>query len=495
MTSEPPPRSGPEPSALRLLWTEIRSVRGQAAAAVAVLLASVGATLACPLLVRVFIDRANGGTLLDTLAGVALGYLGLALLAAAMRVAASNLGVRCGWRIADSLRMKLLRHATVGRSILDIESVPVGEVLEKVEGNADVVGRAIAESGFAMIGNVAIVAGTLCLLFFVVPAAGIGITALALIVCVVLRRLSRIAVGRWERARNQRADLFGFIGDAQSARDDLLVAAESAWATNRIAAELDKLYRTEGGAYIYGRAFWPLTQLFVALAFGFGFGFALHRLELGAISIGALTVIYLYVDALQRPLELLSSQADQLQQMLAALAIAARTLGARTAEGVQPAAGARRLPDGPLDVRFEHVDFGYGDEPVLRAVSFEVAAGRSLGIIGRTGAGKSTVINLLCGLGRPQSGRVLIGDVDACEPSAAEFARRVTVLSQRAHLFGASVRDNVTLFDDSATDERILDVPSGPGYAPGPRSSRRLPAGIRARCVHVSYRACGAGCT
>lgn len=453
-----PRRPGPGTGA-GLLWREIRPVRGAASVALLVLMVSVVATLAGPLLVQVFVDRATDGAAQGALVSVSLGYLALAVVAGSTRVAASYLGVRCGWQVADSLRTKLLRKATADSPILEIEGRPVGEVLEKVEGNADVVGKSIAESGFRLVGNIAVAAGALSFVFLVVPAAGFGMTALVALVCVVLNRLSRVAVGRWEQARNQQAELFGFIGDSLNARDDLLPLGESAWAATRMSQDLNDLYKIEGRAYIYGRAFWPLTQLFIALSFGLGFGFGLQRLQHGVISIGTLTVIYLYIDLLQKPLEEVSSQAGQMQQMMAVLGLAARTLDLGD-RALVPAARIEQLPlpHGPLSVRFQGVTFGYGDEPVLRGVSFDVAAGSSLGIVGRTGAGKSTVVNLLCGLARPQEGRVLIGGVDACELSPEQFARRVTVMSQRAHVFGASVRENVTLFDDQIPDERVWEV-------------------------------------
>lgn len=464
-------RGGPRTGA-SLLWRELRPVWASAAAALAVLIVSVLATLAAPLLVQVFVDRATDGAAEGALLHVALGYLALAVFAGATRVCASLLGVRCGWRIADSLRVRLLRHATVAAPVLRIESRSVGEVLEKVEGNADVVGRSIAESGFRLIGNVAVAAGAIGFMFFVVPIAGLGMTVLVVAVCFVLNRLSRVAVGRWERARDQAAEVFGFIGDALGASADLQPLGESGWAVEQVDRDLANLYRIEGRAYIYGRAFWPLTQLFIALAFGLGFGAGLRQLQHGAISIGALTVIYLYIDLLQKPLEEVSSQAGQMQQMMAVLSIAARTLqpadqapatapapaGAGAAGGAAADGNAARLPEGPLPLAFEDVTFGYGGTPVLHGVSFNVAAGASLGIVGRTGAGKSTIVNLLCGLARPDRGRVLIGGVDASELSPAEFARRVTVMSQRAHVFGATVRENLTLFDAEVPDARIWEV-------------------------------------
>lgn len=460
--AEPLPTTSSRPGGVRtgsaLLWQEIQPIRGLAAASLIVLIISVLATVAGPLLVQEFVNRVTDGEAQSALVAVSLMYLGVALLAGGTRVASSYLGVQCGWRIADSLRMQLLRRATVDTPILEVERRPVGEVLERVEGNADIVGRSIAESGFRLIGNVAVAVGALVVMLVEVPAAGLGLTLLVIVVCFVLARLSRIAIRRWERARHQQAELFGFIGDALGARNDLLPLGESRWATDRIRDDLADLYRTEGSAYIGGRAFWPLTQLFVALAFGLSFGLGLERLEHGAISIGTLTVMYLYIDLLQKPLEEMSSQAGQLQQMMAVLSITARTLDADVDDGpADRSAPAPALPQGPLAVSFEDVTFGYGDEEVLHDVSFEVTAGGSLGIVGRTGAGKSTIVNLLCGLARPDLGSVRIGGVDAHQLSPLDFARRVTVMSQRAHVFAASVRDNITLFDD-VPQQRVWDV-------------------------------------
>lgn len=464
---------------IRLLYVEFRNVRSVAAGALTVLIVGVLATLAGPLLVQYFVDRATSGRQQELLVLIALAYLLVALVAGAARVGASYLAVKAGWRVADNLRTRLLQGALLERPVLDIESRPVGEVLEKVEGNADIVGKSIAEAGFRMVGNIAVGIGTLIVMFIVAPGAGGGISVLLLAVCFVLTRLARLAGRRWVLAREQQADLFGFIGDSLAARDDLLPLGESEWATARTHANLGSLYRTESRAYISGRAFWPLTQLFFAVAFGLGFGFGLERLQHGTISIGTLTMIYLYVDLLQKPLEEMSSQAGQLQQLMAVLAMAARALTSdRPAPPHTPAVasssgpprqtrdspraflapGESRLAEGPLEVAFERVTFGYRDAPVVRDVSFVVAPGHSLGIVGPTGAGKSTIINLLCGLARPDEGRVLIGGIDASMLPPAEFARRVTVLNQRTHVFAASVRDNLTLFDDEVPEARIWDV-------------------------------------
>jgi ATP-binding cassette subfamily B protein len=463
-------------AALRLLLREIRPVTGTALIALAVLTVSVLATLAGPMLVQRFVDRATTGTTQSVLITIAVWYLVIAVTGGAARICSSYLAVHAGWRIADSLRMRLLRNVAVDQPVLEVENRPVGQVLEQVSGSADIVGLAIATSGFRMISNVLVGAGTVVAMSLVVPQAGVGILVLIVVVCFVLTRLSRRSRVRWEKARGQQAKLFGFVGDAIGARDDLLVLGRSQWAADRTRADLAALLHTEGRAYISGRIFWPVTQLCTAVFFAIGFGFGLRELQLGSITIGTLTMIYLYVNLLQGPLEDMSSQSGQMQQMFAVLAIAARTLPAQPATDTEPAAAV--LPDGPLGIEFDHVTFGYGDTPVLRDVSFTVAPGRSLGIVGPTGAGKSTVINLLCGLGEPGQGRVRIGGVDVRRLPPLEFARRVTVLSQRAHVFSASVYENITLFDDSVSEDHVWQVLDRLNAADWVRD---LPAGLRTR--------------
>ena len=199
---------------LRLLFKEFRAVKSVATGALVVLIVSVLATLIGPFLVQYFVDHAVAGSDQSLLITLALSYLVVALVGGTARIASSYLAVQSGWRIADSLRIRLLRHAAVERPVLDVESRPIGSVLEEVEGNADIVGRTIADAGFRMVGNVAVVLGTLVVMMIVVPAAGIGITLLVLGICFLLIRLARRSVRRWESARDQQTKLFGFVGDS-----------------------------------------------------------------------------------------------------------------------------------------------------------------------------------------------------------------------------------------------------------------------------------------
>ncbi len=440
---------------IELLLSEFGRVKFITAATLCVLMLSVLATLSGPMLVKHFVDKAVVNGTSSYLSSIALTYFTVALFGGVARVVANYLSVKTGWQIADRLRIQLLRRIAVENPVLEIERRPVGDLLEQIEGNADIIGRSISDSGFKLVGNAALIISTTLVLLKTIPAAGVGISILLIVNFFVLSRLSRISVKFWKNARYKQAELFGFMGDLLAARDDLHILNGLVWAVEHTRRIIDKLYQIENRAYTRGRAFWPVTQLFVATSFGLGFAYGLRQLELSSITVGTITAIYLYIDLLQKPLEETSSLAGELQQMMAVLSMTAAALEEQQNQewSTQP------LTAGALPVSFENVTFGYDPaSSVLRNVTFDVAPGKKVGIIGRTGVGKSTIINLLCGLVAPNVGRVLIGGVDASLIPPPVFVSRVAVLSQRSHVFSASVRDNISLFSTQISDNQLWEI-------------------------------------
>jgi ABC-type multidrug transport system fused ATPase/permease subunit len=117
------------------------------------------------------------------------------------------------------------------------------------------------------------------------------------------------------------------------------------------------------------------------------------------------------------------------------------------------------LPAGSLSVDLDGVSFGYDpQQPVLLNVDIHVEAGRVLGVVGRTGSGKTTLTRLLPRFHDPDAGAVRLGGVDVREVRIAALRSRIGVVKQEVHVFQASVRDNLTLFDDSVPERRILAV-------------------------------------
>ncbi|MDQ3878123.1 MAG: ABC transporter ATP-binding protein/permease, partial [Actinomycetota bacterium] len=132
-----------------------------------------------------------------------------------------------------------------------------------------------------------------------------------------------------------------------------------------------------------------------------------------------------------------------------------------------------RLPDGPLGLTARDVSYRYGDQKVLHDVSFEVRPNESVALVGPTGAGKSTLAELLVRLDDPHDGQIRLGNIDLREIATSELQRAVSVVFQQSFLFAASVKDNIAL-DSGASD---ADVEAAARLAQAHDFILRLPLG------------------
>ncbi|MDP4032344.1 MAG: ABC transporter ATP-binding protein [Pseudorhodobacter sp.] len=148
----------------------------------------------------------------------------------------------------------------------------------------------------------------------------------------------------------------------------------------------------------------------------------------------------------------------------------------------RPAASARPTPGSP-DIRLQDVHFAYGDQPVLRGVSFTAAAGRMTALVGASGAGKSTIFHLLTGLIEPDAGRILLSGLDCTRLSLADQRAQFAVVSQDSALFDETIRENVALgreitedrlrtaLDAAHVSDFLQTLPLGAETPVGPRGS------------------------
>jgi len=163
-------------------------------------------------------------------------------------------------------------------------------------------------------------------------------------------------------------------------------------------------------------------------------------------------MIFRYTEMLRHPTERLRDEVQDFQQADASIGSVEELL-AETPRIVDGPGDA--LPAGPLGIDFDGVTFAYGDAPVVHDVSIGVAPGRVLGVVGRTGSGKTTLTRLILRFRDPDAGAVRLGGVDIRDVRLAALRDRIGLVTQDVHLFDASVRDNLTLFDDTVSDARI----------------------------------------
>ncbi|HEU0028938.1 MAG TPA: ABC transporter ATP-binding protein, partial [Ktedonobacterales bacterium] len=196
----------------------------------------------------------------------------------------------------------------------------------------------------------------------------------------------------------------------------------------------------------------------------------------GALTIGGVYLIFQCTEMLRQPADQIRREVQDLQQAGASIARVEALMGASPRIADAPNRSSVAPPPGPLAVELDGVSFAYAeDTPVLRDISLRLEPGRVLGVVGRTGSGKTTLTRLLMRFYDPQAGAVRLGGVDLRVASLAEIRARIGLVTQDVRLFYASVRDNMTLFDDAVPDDQItaaLDTMGLGGWL------RELPHGL-----------------
>ena len=211
-------------------------------------------------------------------------------------------------------------------------------------------------------------------------------------------------------------------------------------------------------------------------------GVAAHLTAQGRLTLGTVLVLFRFVQMVQAPLERIGEQLNEFQKAVAGLRRAARLL--ETPITLQP--GAEALPPGALAVDLDDVSLRYrteaaGDEDhaghlALRGVDLHLAPGTSLGVVGRTGSGKTTLGRLLARFWDPTAGTVRVGGVDLRQVEPGSLRARVAVVTQEVEVLRASVRDNLTLFGTvPATDDALAGALDDVGLG---RWLAGLPAGL-----------------
>lgn len=476
---------------LRPQWRKVLVLAG-------LVLSGIGLQLLNPQIVRYFIDTALAKGAPTSLIAAAFAFLGAAILLQIVSVASTYVGEDVGWSATNRLRADLMLHCLRLDMSFHNERTP-GQMIERIDGDVANLAIFFAQFIVRVLASLILLIGVLIVVAFEDWRISVALTIYSLVALAGLFALRRIAVPHWKASREASTELFGFLEEQLAGTEDI----RSSGATAYVLRELFRFNRTRLQKELKAGTMNILMVMawFGLLALGqviaFTSGFLLFRT--GVLTIGAVYLLIAYTDAIFRPLQDLTQQFQHLQQASASIE---RIEELYHTPSKIPDGDAALAPDGALAVAFDQVSFGYAKSPasgektgddqagdevelpapgrILHDLSFELRPGQVLGLLGRTGSGKTTITRLLFRLYDPTTGAIRVGAqqamLDLCAARLDDVRQRIGIVTQDVQLFRASVRDNLTFFDrERISDAQILraldDLGLGTWY-------RSLPQGL-----------------
>jgi ATP-binding cassette subfamily B protein len=439
----------------------------------ALLVVNSAVPLAGPQLLRVFIDEAVAGRPLSLLALIAGCYVALSFIQQAVSIAVAYAGTHLTWVATNALREDVARHALE----LDLsfhESHTPGELIERADGDITALSSFVSSFLVQVVGSTLTLLGVLIVVFVEDWRVGLGLAAFAAVAGVAVGRMRNSMVPAAAEHRATLAALFGEIEERLGGAEDLRANAGGAYAVRQFTRRTRDLIRVARRASLASRTNWVITLAVFAAGGVLSLLAGTVLFHAGAITLGTVYLLFRYTDLLREPLERISGQLPKFQEAIAGFTRVQQLLAERSAIRDD---GSSTLPTGPLSVELDGVSFSYRNgNNVLDELSLTVEPRTILGVVGRTGSGKTTLTRLLLRLLDPTDGTVRIAGTDVRDVRMAELRNRVALVTQDVQLFEASVRDNLTLFGTHrADDDELVDVLDDLGLGPWYRA---LPSGL-----------------
>ena len=415
----------------------------------------IGLSLLSPQIIRYFIDTAQAGGALRNLIIAGGLFLVVGIFGQIVMLVNSYLGQDVGWRATNRMRGDLAFHCLNLDMSFHQQYTP-GEMVERVDGDTTALSNFFSEFVLQVIGSTFFLIGVLIVVSREDWRVGIALTAFVIIAFVIYNLIRSIAVPAYTAEREGYSKLYGFI-------EERLIGIEDIRTNGGNAYTMDRFYDVNSDAYqrvlrseIMGEIVQATTRIMFAIGLAISMGMGIYLYRDGTFTIGTAFMVIHYTSLLRHPLDQISRQLNDLQRATAGL----KRIEAlqRTTSHIQD--GTETLPaSGAISIEFDEVTFNYNEgEPVLKKISFNLAPGKVLGLLGRTGSGKTTMTRLLFRFYDPNIGEIRLGGMPIMKVQLDSLRQNVGLVTQDVQLFYASVRDNITLFNPTIADSQILAV-------------------------------------
>ena len=409
--------------------------------------ASVAASLVPPLLLARVVDRLSEGAALTFFA--VLGYFCSLALEGILSSAQERLLVLFGQKMTHALRSEMSRKLTQLPASTLAGQNP-GEVTARFSGDVDTVEALFTSGIISMVADA-------CRIVSILAVIAVKNTGLALVLLLVVplfavftRHVQKRILSAQFDNRRAVAAVSGLVPETLHNIRTIRALGMEAYMERRYDRRIADGYAAMERTNFYDAIYSPVVLLLNAVVVGIVMLLSASGnaeiLNLFGMSVGTSVAVISYISRIFAPIESLGMEIQTIQSAMAGV----RRIDAFLAQP-ERAVPKRNETAARGDVALSHVTFGYGEKPVLRDFSMTVRQGEQVMLVGRTGAGKSTVFKLLLGLYQPEAGTVTIGGVDVSRISDQERRTCIGCVEQHFSRVPGSVLDQITLGDPQIT--------------------------------------------
>jgi ATP-binding cassette subfamily B protein len=411
--------------------------------------------------------------------GSGLAHITLLMLASyvaynAFQGASSWMMAGVSQRALKKLRRTLFNHLqTLPMDFF--ERNPSGELMSRLTNDIDAINQAVAQNITSLLASVLSMVGILVAMFVLDRWLALASLLVVPLMFWFTRFVAVFTRKGFKDLQQNLGQLNGVMEESIGGLRTVTVFRRNASAIEAFRAENEKVYQAGVYANMYALLLMPLTtvlgNLFVIVLSGLGGWLALE----GLVSVGIIATFISYGQGFVQPLRQLSNLYNTLQAALAGAERVFETLDVAPETDDAPAAKSLVAVRG--EVRFDHVTFGYRPgTTVLNDMTLEAKPGQMIALVGPTGAGKTTIINLLTRFYEINSGTISIDGVDIRDLKKSDLRQKLGLVLQDTYLFGATVMENIRYGRLNASD---ADVQRAAELADADHFIRQLPQGYQ----------------
>ena len=439
---------------MRRLLQYLRPYPASVAIAIVAIIGGAGMQLAQPYLFKVAIDRYIATRNLEGLDTLALLYLAILVGSFAADYVQTWTMQMTGQRIMFDLRMAIYGHL----QRLDLKYFdrnPVGRLMTRITSDVDALNDMFTSGVVTALGDILTLVGIMGVMMWMN-------WRLALVSFAVLPLI--IIITQWFRwnVRELYRTVRGWVARINAFLQENITGMATVQLFRREGLNFERFKEINAkhrdaniNQIFYYAVFYPAIEAVATLASALIIWYGGGRVLGGALTFGALVAFLQYSQRFFRPI---SDMSEKFNVMQAAMASSERIfkLLDEPVEVASPVRPTPRPAPAAGHIAFEHVWFAYAnDDLVLKDVSFDVLPGQRVGIVGATGSGKTTLINLLLRFYDVNRGRITVDGVDIRELDLADLRALFSLVLQDVHLFSGTIADNIRLGDASIDDDRV----------------------------------------